>query len=121
MATRRPSDDAQLPGAVDEAKAARHGEMLAARVKKTFKKHAGRPLRFLREDFCGTAALCAEWVKEHPENRAMGIDYHEPTLNWGREHIMPLLDEDQRNRIELICDDVRHVTNALATASVQSR
>lgn len=82
--------------------------------KKTFKKHAGRPLRYLREDFCGTAALCAEWVKEHPENRALGIDYHEPTLKWGQEHILSLLDEDQRNRIELICDDVRHVTQSEA-------
>src|SRR5512145_471884 len=27
-----------------------------------FKKLAGRPLRFLREDFCGTALLCCEFV-----------------------------------------------------------
>lgn len=82
--------------------------------KKTFKKHTGRPLRFIREDFCGTAALCCEWVKDHAENRAIGIDYHEPTLNWGKEHILSLCDEDQRNRIELVCDDVRHVTKTQA-------
>ena len=81
---------------------------------KVFKKHADRPMRYLREDFCGTAALCAEWVKQHPENRAIGVDYHEPTLDWGRRRILPLLDEDQRNRIELVCDDVRHVVDTQA-------
>ena len=81
---------------------------------KVFKKHADRPMRYLREDFCGTAALCAEWVKQHPENRAIGVDYHEPTLDWGRQRILPLLSEDERNRIELVCDDVRHIADTQA-------
>ncbi len=79
--------------------------------KKTFKKHAGRPLRYIREDFCGTAALCAEWVKDHDDNRALGVDIDEPTLNWGRENIFPHLTDDQSSRIELLCDDVRAVSN----------
>lgn len=77
---------------------------------RVFKQHAGRPLRFIREDFCGSAALCAEWVKTHPENRALGVDYHEPTLDWGKDNIMSLLDDEARSRVELICDDVRNIT-----------
>ena len=30
-----------------------------------FEKYAGRPLRLLREDFCGTAALSAYFVTQH--------------------------------------------------------
>ncbi|MFN7589412.1 MAG: hypothetical protein ACK5UQ_13115, partial [Planctomycetota bacterium] len=43
-----------------------------------FRKYAGRPLRLLREDFCGTAVLACHHVKRHPENRAIGVDLHWP-------------------------------------------
>ncbi|MBC8404727.1 MAG: class I SAM-dependent methyltransferase [Planctomycetes bacterium] len=77
--------------------------------KKTFKSHTGRPLRSIREDFCGTAALCAEWVKDHEHNHALGVDIDRPTLTWGRENIFPYLTEDEQSRIELKCEDVRKV------------
>ena len=32
-------------------------------IDKVFRKEFGRPATFLREDFCGTALMCAEWVK----------------------------------------------------------
>lgn len=65
-------DDARLPGAVDEAKAARHGEMLAARVKKTFKKL--RP-RFERNEI-GAFRL---YDRDIPEVRAV-VDWYEGHL-----------------------------------------
>jgi SAM-dependent methyltransferase len=66
----------------------------------------GRPARVLREDFCGTAALCAEWVKLSPRNQAYGIDLHRATLEWGiRQHIVPL--GKPAARITLIHQDVR--------------
>jgi len=45
----------------------------------------------LREDFCGTAVLCARWVNSHAGRVAMGVDLDPEVLAWGREHhILPL-------------------------------
>ena len=68
-----------------------------------FTKYTGRPLRLLREDFCGTAVLATHFVKLHPENRAIGVDLHWPTLAWGRIHnVRPLLDAEQQQRLLLL-------------------
>src|SRR5687767_13145156 len=45
-----------------------------------------RAAKSLREDFCGTALLCAEWVKSRPDRTAVGVDLHAPTQEWGRRH-----------------------------------
>jgi hypothetical protein len=75
-------------------------------IARTFAKLRGRPPRVLREDFCGTAALCATWVKRHPANRAYGIDLDRATLEWGiRRHLIPL--GKRAARVTLICQDVR--------------
>lgn len=36
-----------------------------------------------REDFCGTGKLCSEWCKLNFENRAVGLDIDQPTLDYG--------------------------------------
>ena len=71
-----------------------------------FEKYAGRPLRLLREDFCGTAALSAYFVTQHPENHAVGVDLDWPTLNWGMKHHVSPLPVDQQNRLTLIHGNV---------------
>ncbi|MBN2714272.1 MAG: class I SAM-dependent methyltransferase [Deltaproteobacteria bacterium] len=59
----------------------------------------------LREDFCGTALLCAQWVKSHNERTAVGLDLDRDTLNWGMaNNISPL--GDAAARIQLKCQDV---------------
>ncbi len=68
-----------------------------------FKK---RP-RVLREDFCGTAAVCCEWVKLSAQNFAYGIDLDPEPLAWGRENNLSKLDGSQRERVHLIEGDVR--------------
>src|SRR5262245_66270670 len=45
----------------------------AAFYARWFEKYTGRPLRLLREDFCGTAVLACHHVKRHSENRAIGV------------------------------------------------
>jgi cyclopropane fatty-acyl-phospholipid synthase-like methyltransferase len=75
-----------------------------------FRKHRGRPLRRLKEDFCGTAALATAFVARHPENRAWGVDLHRPTLNWGLRHHVSRLNGEQRKRLTLLCKDVRDVS-----------
>lgn len=76
---------------------------------RVYKDWNGRKPRVLREDFCGTAAIAAEWVQSRSDNRAIGVDLDGPTLEWGRRrHIVPLPDEAAA-RIELIQADVRAV------------
>lgn len=74
----------------------------------TCRELTGRvPLR-LCEDFCGTAMLCADWVKLAPAGKrtATGIDLDPSVLAWGTEHNLEPLGE-ARKRIQLVCADVR--------------
>ena len=45
-------------------------------IDRVFRKEFGRKPTFLREDFCGTALLCADWVKptrgQHRPGRGPG-------------------------------------------------
>ncbi len=68
--------------------------------------YRAKPLS-LREDFCGTFAVCCEWVKSHPRRTALGVDLCEETLQWGREHNLAKLNEGQRKRLRLLKQDVR--------------
>jgi SAM-dependent methyltransferase len=71
--------------------------------------HAGRLPLSLREDFCGTAALAAEWVRRRDGATALGVDLHHPTLEWGkRRNLAPL--GEKASRVRLIEADVRSVT-----------
>ncbi len=61
----------------------------------------------LREDFCGTAAVCCEWVKLKGERVAFGVDLDPEALAWGREHNLALVSDAARERVHLIEGDVR--------------
>ena len=61
----------------------------------------------LREDFCGTFAVCCEWVKSHAKRSAIGVDLCPETLQWGKDHNLSALKESQRERISLLEQDVR--------------
>jgi hypothetical protein len=68
----------------------------------------GRLPEFLREDFCGTALMCADWIRQRKTNTALGVDLDGPTLDWGQENnIAPL--GDLAKQVTLIRDDVRNV------------
>src|SRR6186713_1948306 len=72
-----------------------------------FTKNRGRKPLSLREDFCGTAILCASWVKSHAERTATGLDIHRPTLARGKEHNLGPLTDEQQERVTLLAQDVR--------------
>ncbi len=78
-------------------------------VSATFEQLRGRPARVLREDFCGTAGVCCEWVRRHPENRAIGVDLDPEVLAWGRAHNLAALAPEAAARVELIEADVLKV------------
>ena len=61
----------------------------------------------LREDFCGTFAVCCEWVKSNEKRTAMGVDLDPEPLAWGRDHNLAKLDEAQQKRVRLREQDVR--------------
>jgi SAM-dependent methyltransferase len=79
-----------------------------------YKKANDKPARLFREDFCGTAILSCEFVKRHRKNRAVGVDFHGPTLDWGRKHNISNLSADQQKRIRLIKDNVLNVRSPKA-------
>jgi SAM-dependent methyltransferase len=88
-------------------------------VDDTFKALRGRRARWLREDFCGTANVCSEWVRRRRDNVAIGVDLDPEVLAWGREHHIAALKPAARERVRLIEDNVltaraRHVDVLLA-------
>jgi len=66
-----------------------------------------RKPRHLREDFCGTFAVCCEWVKNNPQRTALGVDLDPEPLDWGRQHNLSKLDDTDQQRVRLVQQDVR--------------
>lgn len=79
-----------------------------ALMKRVYSRHRGRPLRFLREDFCGTAALAATWVSMDKAHTALGVDIDPEPLDWGLRHHVHLAGTAGR-RLTLIRADVRDI------------
>ncbi|MEM8737989.1 MAG: class I SAM-dependent methyltransferase [Planctomycetota bacterium] len=72
-----------------------------------FKDAFGRKAMHLREDFCGTFAVCCAWVKSHKKRTALGVDLDPEPLAWGRAHNLSALTAEQRARVRLVEQDVR--------------
>jgi SAM-dependent methyltransferase len=75
-------------------------------VDDTYKALRGRRAKLLREDFCGTANVCCEWVSRRKNNRAIGVDIDREVLAWGKKHKVGRLTSGQQKRIKLIAEDV---------------
>jgi len=71
-----------------------------------FKALRNRSPKLLREDFCGTAQVCCEWVGRRKGNRAIGLEPDEEALEWGRRHNLGRLTAEQQGRVVLIHGDV---------------
>lgn len=81
-------------------------------VDRTFRRLRGRPAETLREDFCGTAAVCAEWARSRRTRHAWGVDLNPEVLDWGRRNNLARLDPAQAARVTLLQDDVLQVQTA---------
>ena len=75
----------------------------------TYKEIRGTEPHVFREDFCGTASACCEWVSRADDKSAIGVDLDRPTLDWGRENRLSRLTDQQRSRVKLIEEDVLKV------------
>ncbi len=77
--------------------------------RKRYKKLFGQEPTVLREDFCGTAAICAEWVRKKPNNLAIGVDLDPEPVEWGKTHNLGKLKTASREQVTFQLDDVRNV------------
>ena len=78
-------------------------------VDATFKQLRKRKAHLLREDFCGTANVCCEWVKRGKKRRAIGVDLDPEVLDWGRGNNLAKLSDKRRERITLLRENVLDV------------
>jgi hypothetical protein len=76
-------------------------------LKRLYKDAFGSNPKTLREDFCGTAAFCCEWVKSVKDGEAWGVDLDPEPLKWGAEHNYSALKPAQQERVHLIEGDCR--------------
>jgi len=81
---------------------------------KIYEQRHGRKPVVLREDFCGTFAVCCAWVKLGADRRAIGVDLDPEPLDWGRAHNLSKVPEDRRAHVELRQDDVRSIADPRA-------
>ena len=72
----------------------------------TFKQLRGRDAHLLREDFCGTASACCQWVKQGETYQAIGVDIDPAVLQWGRDNRLGKLDTADRARVRLVESNV---------------
>jgi SAM-dependent methyltransferase len=75
-------------------------------VDAAFRKLRGRKAHLLREDFCGTANVCCEWVTRGKQRRAIGVDLDPEVLAWGRDNRVAALKKGQAERVTLVEDNV---------------
>lgn len=78
-------------------------------IEQTFEELRWRKALTLREDFCGTALNCCEWVRRRPGHTARAVDLNAEVLAWGRKHNVSRLSANARQRLSLIQADVMEV------------
>jgi len=75
-------------------------------VDATFKSIRKQSAKILREDFCGTANVCCDWVKRRKSNHAIGVDIDPEVLEWGQKNNLCKLTEAENSRIQLFNENV---------------
>ncbi|MEM6674942.1 MAG: class I SAM-dependent methyltransferase [Planctomycetota bacterium] len=75
-------------------------------LEKAYRHYNDREPKHLREDFCGTAAMCAEWLTRGPERTAEGVDLDSEPIEWGKRHNFPRVD-GWEERMTFHLQDVR--------------
>ena len=72
-----------------------------------FREAYGRKPLTLREDFCGTFAVCCEWVRSSSRRRAWAVDRDAEPLQWGKQHNLGKLTARAARRVQVLEQDVR--------------
>lgn len=74
---------------------------------KVYKSYFKQSPQILREDFCGTAAVCCEWVGKRGDRQAYGVDLDPEPLAWGQAHNLAMVPDGRRELIHFVEGDVR--------------
>jgi SAM-dependent methyltransferase len=74
----------------------------------TYKEIRGRDAQSLREDFCGTFAICCEWAKLNPKFESYGIDLDPEPIAYGTKHYLSKLTAAQQKRVHIKEANVLH-------------
>jgi cyclopropane fatty-acyl-phospholipid synthase-like methyltransferase len=82
-------------------------------IDQAWKELHTRTCRSIREDFCGTAAVCMEWVKRHKDNTSIGVDLDQTVLDWAKSKLATRTNEEQASRVKLLREDVCTVSTEL--------
>jgi len=72
----------------------------------TYQQLNGRKAHLFREDFCGTASLACQWVRQGREFQAIGVDIDPSVLEWGRNNRVARLPVEDQARVSLLESDV---------------
>lgn len=75
-------------------------------LRDTYKELRGKEPQVLREDFCGTFAICCDWVKLSGKAKAYGIDLDEEPILYGLANYLPKLSPSQRERVKVLQENV---------------
>jgi len=70
-------------------------------IKKLFKKYYNKKCRSLREDFCASALISAEWVKDNINNTSLSIDLDKRMITAAKKTASTLLSENQLPRMKI--------------------
>lgn len=73
---------------------------------KTFKEIKKKTPKVLREDFCGTFAICCEWAKLDKNFKAYGVDLDKEPIEYGKKNYLSKLSEDQQSRVKILNKNV---------------
>jgi SAM-dependent methyltransferase len=84
-------------------------EMEVEFIQNTFRELRGRTAHLFREDFCGTASACCQWVRQGSLFRAIGVDIDPSVLDWGRRNRVGRLAPEDQARVQLLESDVMTV------------
>ena len=75
-------------------------------VQRAYRDLRGKEPMHFREDFCGTAILCATWVKTDERRTAEGYDLDPEPVEWGKKNnLAPLGGAEER--VKLFLEDAR--------------
>jgi SAM-dependent methyltransferase len=66
----------------------------------------GKEAVVLREDFCGTFAICCEWAKLAENKKAIGVDLDKEPIDYGFKNNFNHLTDNQKNRVSILQQNV---------------
>jgi SAM-dependent methyltransferase len=88
------------------ARAVQSPDVDARFLRKIYRDLVGQEPRTMREDFCGTFALCCEWAGLDQRKLAIGLDIDQKTIQYGREHYLQKLPDAARKRVTVLLQNV---------------